>query len=141
MPAWPETGPQIVDQRLQLQGCDRPGVRHSSPGIPHWESGPHGSCAALGRLLADRDLTVERRACEAFVRSGIEPPVEPLLTLLASEDRWLRFAARVALERVPQDKWYLEALASRHLHIVTEALLAGYRHDRKGSAKTILEHT
>lgn len=97
--------------------------------------------AALVRLLGDRDLTVERRACEAFVRSGIEPPVEPLLTLLASEDRWLRFAARVALERVPQEKWLSKALASRHLHVVTEALLARYRHDRKGSAKTILDYT
>ena len=93
------------------------------------------------RLLGDRDLTVQRRACEAFVCSGIEPPVEPLLTLLASEDRWLRFAARVALERVPREKWFQKALASGDLHVLTEALLADYRHNRKASAKTILRQT
>jgi putative heme-binding domain-containing protein len=97
--------------------------------------------AALAQLLGDRDLTVQRRACEAFVRSGIEPPVEPMLTLLASDDRWLRFAARVALERVPQAKWFQKALASSDLHVLTEALLADYRHDRKASATRILEHT
>jgi putative heme-binding domain-containing protein len=96
---------------------------------------------ALVRLLGDRDLTVARRACEAFVHSGIEPPVEPLLNLLASDDRWLRFAARVALERVPQDKWFQQALASPNSHVVTEALLAAYRHDRKGSAKTLLDYS
>jgi len=133
----PKPDPKLL---ISVSGSKDASVRAFATHLLGFQTGAQVH-AALVRLLGDRDLTVERRACEAFVRSGIEPPVEPLLTLLASEDRWLRFAARVALERVPQDKWYLRALASRHLHVVTEALLAGYRHDRKGSAKTILEHT
>lgn len=97
--------------------------------------------AALVRLLSDPDATVQRRACEAFVRSGLEGPVDGLLTLLGSQDRWLRFAARLALERIPLDKWFHQALGSANLHVVTEALLASYRRDRRGSAKTILEQT
>jgi putative membrane-bound dehydrogenase-like protein len=97
--------------------------------------------AALVRLLADPDATVQRRACEAFVRSGIEAPVDGLLPLLGGQDRWLRFAARLALERVPREKWFPQALGSSNLHVVTEALLASYRRDRRGSAKTILGQT
>jgi len=94
---------------------------------------------ALVERLSDSDATVRRRACEAFVRSGIEAPVEKLFVLLASEDRWLRFAARLALERVPRDKWFSTALASPSLHVQCEALLASYRHDRRGSAATVLD--
>ncbi len=97
--------------------------------------------AALVRLLADPDATVRRRACEAFVRSGIEGPVDGLLALLGSQDRWLRFAARLALERVPPTNGFTRPSRSSNLHVVTEALLASYRRDRRGSAKTILEQT
>ncbi len=57
--------------------------------------------AALARLIDDADKTVQRRACEAFIHSGIEPPVASTLKLLGSDDRWLRFSARLALERIP----------------------------------------
>jgi putative membrane-bound dehydrogenase-like protein len=97
--------------------------------------------AALVRLLNDADPTVERRACEAFVHSGIAGPVDRLLVLLGSPDRWLRFAARLALERIPSEKWLPRAVASADLHVVTEALLASYRHNRKAAAKTILKRT
>lgn len=96
---------------------------------------------SLVRLLADTDATVCRRACEAFVESGLEPPVDSVMPLLASQDRWLRFAARLTLERVALEKWLPGALGSSDPHVVTEALLASYRRDRRGSAKTILEHT
>jgi len=70
------------------------------------------TAAALARLLADKDPTVARRACEAFVRTGLEAPVDPILKLLAGNDRWLRFAARLALERIPSGKWKSAALSS-----------------------------
>jgi putative heme-binding domain-containing protein len=54
---------------------------------------------AVAAALDDRDPFVQRRACEALVRIGEEIPVERLLPLLGSEDRWLRYAARVAVER------------------------------------------
>lgn len=75
-----------------------------------WLLGNHKSpevAAALAQLLDDSDPIVKRRACEAFVRSGLEAPVAKVVTLLGHEDRWLRFAARLTLERIPADKWKL----------------------------------
>ncbi|MEX2287932.1 MAG: HEAT repeat domain-containing protein [Planctomycetaceae bacterium] len=95
-----------------------------------WLLGGHSGNAvasALSRALGDLNLTVRRRACEAFVRSGNEPPVEPLLNLLANEDRWLRFAARVALERVPVEKWRSRVVESDNPYVLTEGLLALFR--------------
>lgn len=96
---------------------------------------------ALVRLLSDSDATVRRRACEAFVSSGIEPPLDGIFAAIGSQDRFLRFSARLALERIPRDKWYRQAVASKNPHTVTEALLAGYRLDRRGAAAAILEKT
>jgi putative membrane-bound dehydrogenase-like protein len=97
--------------------------------------------AALTQLLDDPDKTVQRRACEAFIHSGIEPPVDGTLKLLGSDDRWLRFSARLALERIPRERWLKTALASSNPHVVTEALSASYRHDRRGAAPLILNET
>jgi putative membrane-bound dehydrogenase-like protein len=94
--------------------------------------------AALTRLLGDPDKAVQRRACESFIHSGNEPPLENILKLLASDDRWLRFSARLALERIPQDRWLQKTLALTDPHVVTEALLASYRLHRSGSAPMIL---
>jgi putative membrane-bound dehydrogenase-like protein len=83
--------------------------------------------AALSRLLDDKNPTVARRACEAYVRSGLEAPVEQLIRLLSSDDRWLRFAARVALERAPVQKWKGAVLASKNPIVVVNGLLALHR--------------
>lgn len=79
---------------------------------------------ALAKRLDDRDATVRRRACEAFVRSGQDAPVAPLLKLLASSDRWERWAARIALERVPVEAWKAEILKSKDPFVVQYGLLA-----------------
>ena len=98
-----------------------------------WLLGQHSTpdiTPILNKLLGDTDLTVQRRACEAFVRSGLEAPVEPLLNLLASPDRWLRFAARLTLERVPVAKWKTTAWASKASpDVVFNAVLAVLRID------------
>jgi putative membrane-bound dehydrogenase-like protein len=95
--------------------------------------------AALVRLLDDPDKTVQRRACEGFIHSGNEPPVDAILNLLASDDRWLRYSARIAMEHIPQDRWLKPALASPDPHVQTEALLASYRLDRHKSAQMVLD--
>ncbi len=82
---------------------------------------------ALARLLKDRDPHVQRRACEALVRSGLEAPVDSLLSLLASDDRWLRFAARVALERMPSKKWRDKVLEAKKPRVLVHGLLALHR--------------
>lgn len=86
----------------------------------------------LSSLLSDADPQVRRRACEAFVWTGLEPPVEPLLELLGCDDRWLRFAARNALERLSADRWRDRALGSADPHVVLSGLLALYRIDPDG---------
>ncbi len=83
--------------------------------------------ATLTKLMADDDLTVRRRACEAFVQAGLEPPLEPVLELLENDDRWLRYAARLALERIPVEKWKEKALAEFSPRPLTEAMLTLYR--------------
>lgn len=110
-----------------------------------WLLGQHATpdvAPILTKLLADTDLTVQRRACEAFVRSGLEAPVDPLLKLLASPDRWLRFAARLTLERVPVEKWKSAGLASKTSPDVTfNVLLALMRTDPKQiTVKEIDQH-
>lgn len=81
----------------------------------------------LQRLLADSDNTVRRRACEAYVRSGLEPPAGALIGLLGNDDRWLRFAARLALERVPVAKWREHLLSQTNPRVLVNGLLGLHR--------------
>ncbi|MDB5350395.1 MAG: hypothetical protein JWN86_1642 [Planctomycetota bacterium] len=53
---------------------------------------------AVSEALTDKDPMVRRRACEAMVRSGGEIPVSKVAPLLEDPDRWVRYAARVAVE-------------------------------------------
>src|SRR5262249_27269830 len=57
------------------------------------------------QALKDEDAFVRRRACEALVRAGLEPPVESLRPLLQSRDRFLRTAARLVLQRIGPGQW------------------------------------
>jgi putative heme-binding domain-containing protein len=55
--------------------------------------------------LKDADALVRRRACEALIRAGIEPPVGALWPLLGDGDRFVRHAARLVLERIDPKRW------------------------------------
>jgi putative heme-binding domain-containing protein len=55
--------------------------------------------------LQDEDPFVRRRACEALIRRGTEPPVEAVWPLLADKDRFLRTAARLVIQRIDPVKW------------------------------------
>jgi putative membrane-bound dehydrogenase-like protein len=59
----------------------------------------------LLNALKDNDAMVRRRACEALVRVGIEPPVETVWPLLGDKDRFVRHAARLVLERIDPAIW------------------------------------
>lgn len=85
----------------------------------------------LARRLADLDPFVRRRACEALVRSGIDrgvrppfSPVDHLLPLLGDPDRFVRFAARLLLERTDPALWKEAALTLNTYPAAPEALLA-----------------
>ncbi|MDE0102289.1 MAG: HEAT repeat domain-containing protein [Bryobacterales bacterium] len=72
--------------------------------------GQHGSDRAKAIAadgLSDPDAFVRRRAAEALVRMG-DPgfvPASVLQGLLGDDDRFVRWAARVALEETPRDDW------------------------------------
>ncbi|HUQ93936.1 MAG TPA: HEAT repeat domain-containing protein [Bryobacteraceae bacterium] len=68
---------------------------------------PHKAIAAGG--LKDADPFVRRRAAEALVRQNWAP-VEALLPLFEERDQFVRYAARVALERAPRENWQDGAL-------------------------------
>jgi putative heme-binding domain-containing protein len=60
---------------------------------------------SLQKALKDEDALVRRRACEALIRAGIEPPVERVYPLLGDKDRFVRTAARLVLQRIDPKKW------------------------------------
>ncbi|MBX3176076.1 MAG: DUF1080 domain-containing protein [Candidatus Hydrogenedentes bacterium] len=68
----------------------------------------------LINALYDKDASVTRRACEAIVRSGLDEAtrvetheglISGLYLLLDSEDRHVRYAARLAMMRMHRDLW------------------------------------
>lgn len=85
--------------------------RDSEPGIrakAAYLMGIHADATtqpALAALLSDGDTLVQRRACEAFARSGQQPPVEQVIKLLGAPDRHLAWAARRALQQIPREHW------------------------------------
>jgi putative heme-binding domain-containing protein len=89
---------------LKLVKDRSPEVRAHAVWILGIEDIPDARAALVG-ALDDKDEFVNRRACEALVRRGIEPPVETVVPLLSSDDRFLRTAARLALQRIEPGKW------------------------------------
>jgi len=76
-----------------------------------WLIGVNGfdkAAADLLQALADPDAFVRRRACEALIRIGAEPPIATLWPLLSEKDRFVRYAARTLLERIDPKKWVLK---------------------------------
>jgi putative heme-binding domain-containing protein len=70
------------------------------------------SNARLIQLLDDTDTNVRRLACESLVRAKVPAPAEKLIAMLGSDDRFLSWAARRALEAQPRDAWQAAVLAA-----------------------------
>lgn len=95
--------------------------------------GMHGSDRAkalAAGALKDPDPFVRRRAAEAVVRMGLDPrqpsfaPVGDVYALLGDADRFVRYAGRLALERISPEQWRDRALAESRPAAAPEALLA-----------------
>jgi putative heme-binding domain-containing protein len=67
--------------------------------------------ADLIALLGDSSPVVQRRAAEGLIRTRAPARFEKLRPLLASSDRFLRYAGRLALERTEPAQWRDAALA------------------------------
>ena len=74
------------------------------------------SLARLAELLKDKDLAVQRAASEAVARGGESMPVDALVPLLASPDRYVAFAAGRALQPIPREHWEQKVLEHENPH-------------------------
>ena len=80
---------------------------------------------ALVATLGDQDPFVRRRACEALMQQPAETiPVLSLLPLLADSDRFIRFAARTAIEHAQPERFRDALLTVDAPRAKLEAMLA-----------------
>jgi putative heme-binding domain-containing protein len=100
------------DAEVRAQAIWMLGVRESKDGKD-----------TLLRALADEDAMVRRRACEALIRAGIEPDVKALWPLLADDERFVRTAARLVLQRIDPKKWVAQITTLKDLP-AWEAIIA-----------------
>lgn len=84
----------------------------------------------LVKALADEDALVRRRACEAYVRLGIQPPLAHLVPLLGDKDRFVRAGARLALQRIDAAKWADGLLRHPDDRVAREAIITLCKIDR-----------
>src|SRR5439155_15935438 len=78
----------------------------------------------LVELLDDSDRTVRRKACEALARADQAPPLDKILTLVVSDDRFEAWAARRILERMPIEDWRSRVLQSKSHRLLVQGGLA-----------------
>ncbi len=110
-------GPKpTLDETSALLSSDEPLVRAAAASLLGSYTLPQVQ-EALRAVLADPDPLVARRAAESLARSGLHPRVrglevatsEALYALLDHEDRFLRYAAREAILRIPHGYWFDQA--------------------------------
>ncbi|QDT01375.1 DUF7133 domain-containing protein [Adhaeretor mobilis] len=91
----------------------------------------------LADMLADKDALVRRLACESFMRRGELPDAKAVLPLLADDDRFVAFAARRLLEKMPVEAWARTVLTSGNDQLFLNgsvALLTIERHEATARA-------
>ncbi len=104
-------GPEPTDEFLAYFTQDRkPAVRGRAAALLGLRQS-EAARKALTEMLLDSDVTVVRRACEGLIQQPAETiPVDRLIPLLSRPDRWLRFAARTAIEHAALKGDNLKAL-------------------------------
>jgi putative heme-binding domain-containing protein len=80
----------------------------------------------------------QRRALEAFHGHADPKALDSIWPALGSDDRWIRYAARIALESQPVGQWRARALAETNANAGLTALLALARVGGKESQKDLL---
>lgn len=122
---WNRTHKEKADDCVVIRTAEIPRDRRAREiyvtGIP---TGKEVAKEKLFKALADSDDLVRRRACEACIRQGIEPPVKDLRPLLGDRDIFLRTAARLVLQRIDPSKWANDLIADANDAIAQEAIIA-----------------
>ncbi len=75
-------------------------------------------------LLNDKSVIVQRRALEGLIRTQTPAPIDKLKPLLASKDRFVRYTARLALQRIDPAIWQDAVLESDNPRVVIMGLVA-----------------
>ncbi len=98
----------------------------------------------LVKRLQDADPFVQRRAAEGLIRTGIHPEVAAPLSavgdvfpLLASEDRFVRYAGKELLRRINRNDWREAALELDEFPAAAVALTAYVQSLNEPSVKDI----
>jgi putative heme-binding domain-containing protein len=91
----------------------------------------NGARQTLVAMAKDSDPFVQRRALEGLLRTGIHPamnpsydPVEDILPLLSSPDRFVRYQARAVLKQTRRALWEQAAMEVTGYPQAPEALMA-----------------
>jgi glucose/arabinose dehydrogenase len=94
----------------------------------------------LIEMLDDSERSVRRKACEALGRADQAPPLDKVLTLLASDDRFEAWAARRILERMPVEDWRERVLQAKNQRLLVQGGLAlVISHPTRENALAVLE--
>src|SRR5439155_9309415 len=90
------------------------------------------SAADLKAAGAAAEARALRHRLEGFHGKADPAAIEFAWPHLNSDDRWIRYAARVAVERQPAEQWQQRALDERSVNGSLSALLALARRGDKG---------
>ena len=120
-PAVAARSPDCIESRGQIrQPCQRqPLLRQVS------QSHPEAVAPFTAEALpAARVARAQRRRLESLHNGQGPDAVDEVWPFLDSDDRWLRFAARRALERLKLSHWRVKALQETRPTAATQAILA-----------------
>ena len=101
--------------------------------------------AVAAAALKDRDPAVRRRAAEAVVRMGQSPdkpslvPAGDLYALLNDQDRFVRWAGRIAIEHTAASDWRNRVLGENNPLAASEGMLAWVRTANGASLQPMLD--
>jgi putative heme-binding domain-containing protein len=101
--------------------------------------------AIAAAALKDRDAAVRRRAAEAVVRMGQSPdkpslvPAGDLYALLNDQDRFVRWAGRLAIEHTAGADWRNRVLGENNPLAAMEGMLAWVRTANGASLQPVLD--
>lgn len=118
-------GPTLTaDMLIELSESKNELVRARAVHLMAAHKDPSAVDERIIELVSDADPRVQRAACEALLRLERSPPLDSLLPLLASDDRYLVWSARRLLERIPADTWKDRLLVSDNQRLVIQGGLA-----------------
>lgn len=121
----------VSDGQHTPRSAPKPASNSKAPHV--WQLGIQPGPSAAQELVAslgDPDPFVRRRACESLIRAEIEPPLEALWPLLAEEDRFVRTAARLVLQRSEPARWASRIATDPDRLRVLELIVALCKTDR-----------